>query len=305
MAIVSRDSRFGDLVDPNATVEKIATGFQFTEGPVWHSRNRNLTFSDVRAGIMYRWTQQGGNAVFRQPSAGGNGNTYDTAGRLLTCEHAGRRVSRTATDGTIQTVVGEYQGKPLNSPNDVITTPDGDIIFTDPPYGLRQPDGSIVGQEIPFNGVFRVSARTGELSLLVDDFERPNGLVLRADGRQLLIADTAREHVRAFDIAENGSLTNDRVFVNHFEGRTGSGSAARPDGMKLDSQGNLYIAANTMEGVWVFDSAGRPLGEIGLPETPANLAWGGDDWQTLFVTATTSVYRIQMKVAGQPVPIKA
>jgi sugar lactone lactonase YvrE len=305
MAIVARDSRLGDLVDLNATVEQIATGFQFTEGPVWHSRNRTLTFSDVRGGTMYRWSEQGGAAIFRQPSAGGNGNTYDTSGRLITCEHAGRRVSRTALDGTIETVVGEYQGKRLNSPNDVITTPDGDIIFTDPPYGLRQPDGSIVGQEIPFNGVYRVSAGTGALTLLVDDFERPNGLVLRDGGRQLLIADTAHERVRAFDLAPDGSLTNDHVFVSRFEGRSGTDSPARPDGMKLDALGNLYIAANTMEGIWVFDTDGKQLGEIGLPETPANLAWGGDDWRTLFVTATTSVYRIQMKVAGQPVTINA
>ena len=304
MAIVIRDSRLSELVDPNATVDKIATGFQFTEGPVWNSRARTLTFSDVRGGTMYRWTEQGGAGVFRQPSGGGNGNTYDTAGQLLTCEHAGRRVSRTTLDGTIETVAGEYQGNRLNSPNDLITTPEGDIIFTDPPYGLRQPDGSIVGQEVPFNGVYRVSARTGELSLLVDDFERPNGLVLTADGKQLLIADTAHAHVRAFDVAADGSLTNDHVLADRFERRTGSDSAARPDGMKLDSLGNLYVAANTMEGIWVFDETGRPLGEIGLPETPANLAWGGDDWQTLFVTATTSVYRIRMKVAGQPVTIR-
>jgi len=245
----------------------------------------------------------GGVEVFRRPSGGGNGNTYDSAGRLITCEHAKRRVSRTALDGTIETLASHYDGKRLNSPNDVIVTPGGDIIFTDPPYGLRTPDGSIHGQELPFNGVFRLSAHSGELSLLVDDFDRPNGLVISDDGSRLFVADTAREHVRVFDLAPDGSLTNSRLFVDRFEGRTGTGTPARPDGMKLDSRGNLYVAANTVEGIWVFSPAGELIGQIGLDETPANLAWGGDDWRTLFVTATTSVYRVPMKVAGQPVVI--
>lgn len=304
MAIVAFASRLGELVDLDAQIEQIATGFEFTEGPVWHHRDRTLTFSDVRGGSMYRWTEAGGVEVFRRPSGGGNGNTYDSAGRLITCEHANRRVSRTAPDGTIETLAGHYQGKRLNSPNDVIVTPDGDVIFTDPPYGLRAVDGSIQGQELPFNGVFRWSARSGELSLLTDDFDRPNGLVLSDDGSRLFIADTAQEHVRIFDVAPDGGLTNDRPFVPYFHDRNGSRIPARPDGMKLDSQGNLYVAANTREGVWVFSPAGELLGQIGLPETPANLAWGGDDWRTLFVTATTSVYRLPMKVAGQPVSIQ-
>jgi sugar lactone lactonase YvrE len=301
MAIVAVDGRLGELVDLAAPIEQIASGFQFTEGPVWHSRDRTLTFSDVRGGSMYRWTEGGGVEVFRRPSGGGNGNTYDREGRLITCEHDNRRVSRTALDGAIETVAGDYRGKRLNSPNDVILAPDGDIIFTDPPYGLRQPDGSIQGQELPFNGVFRVSARTGELTLLVDDFDRPNGLVMSDDGSRLLVADTAREHVRVFDVAADGSLSNGRELVGQFRGQTGTLPPARPDGMKLDSRGNLYVAANTEEGIWVFSPEGDLIGQIGLPETPANLAWGGQDWRTLYVTATTSVYRLPMKVAGQPV----
>ncbi|HTE83270.1 MAG TPA: SMP-30/gluconolactonase/LRE family protein [Dehalococcoidia bacterium] len=301
MAIVAADRRLNDLVDPDAKPEQIATGYNFTEGPVWASSSKNLTFSDVRGDTMYRWTEAEGATVFRRPSQGSNGNTYDRRGRLVTCEHAGRRVSRTAADGSIETVASHYQGNRLNSPNDVVVTAGGDVIFTDPPYGLRQPDGSIVGQEVPFNGVYRVPANGSEITVLADDFERPNGLVLTAGESHLLIADTAREHVRVFELTPGGALTNDRIFVDRFEGRTASGSPARPDGMKLDSLGNLYIAANTSEGVWVFDSAGEYLGTIGLDETPANLAWGGDDWRTLFITATTSVYRLQMKVAGQPV----
>jgi gluconolactonase len=251
---------------------------------------------------MYRWTESAGAATFRDPSQVGNGNTYDGERRLVTCEHAGRRVSRTAADGNIETVASHYQGNRLNSPNDVVVSRSGDVIFTDPPYGLRQPDGSIVGQEVPFNGVYRVSANGGSITVLVDDFVRPNGLVLTADESHLLIADTEHGHIRIFELTPGGALRNGRIFVDNFPGRTGQQAGPRPDGMKLDEHDNLYVAANTSEGIWVFDSTGAFLGTIGLDETPANLAWGGDDWRTLYVTATTSVYRIPMKVAGQPVP---
>lgn len=302
MAIAAADARLSELVDLNAKPDRIATGYQFTEGPVWDGRAKNLTFSDVRGGIMYRWTEAGGASVFRQPSQFGNGNTYDPEWRLVTCEHSGRRVSRTDAGGNIETVVSHYQGNRLNSPNDVVVTRGGDIIFTDPPYGLRQPDGSIVGQEVPFNGVYRVSANGGSITVLADDFERPNGLVLTADESHLLIADTAHGHVRIFELTPGGALRNGRIFVDTFPGRTGQEHGPRPDGMKLDERDNLYVAANTSEGVWVFDSSGTFLGTIGLDETPANLAWGGDDWRTLFITATTSVYRVRMNVGGQPVP---
>jgi gluconolactonase len=302
MPIVMRDRRFSELVSPDATPERIATGYQFTEGPLWHSRERTLIFSDVRSGVMHRWTDRDGARVFRNPSGVGNGNTYDPQMRLLSCEHEGRRVSRTVADGSVETLVSRYEGKRLNSPNDVICTRDGDVIFTDPPYGLRQPDGTFGPQEIPFNGVYRFSA-AGGLTILVDDFDRPNGLVLSQDGSRMFIADTAHEHVRVFDVGADGSLRNGAIFVEGFAAKVGATATARPDGMKLDSRGNLYVAANTIEGVWVFSPEGDLLGTIGLDETPANLAWGGDDWRTMFITATTSVYRLQMNVAGQAVPI--
>jgi gluconolactonase len=302
MPTVVANTRLTELVDPNAKPEKIATGFQFTEGPLWDSAAKTLTFSDERDNTMYRWTEAAGASVFRKPSQGSNGNTYDQAGCLITCEEGSRRVSRTNADGSIETVASHYQGSRLNSPNDVIVTRTGDVVFTDPPYGLRQPDGSIVGQELPFCGVFRVTATGGNIFVLADDFERPNGLVLSDDESHLLIADTERGHVRIFDMTAGGALRNGRIFVDQFPGRTGVGRGPRPDGMKLDSLGNLYVAANTEEGVWVFDQEGEFLGTIGLDEAPANLAWGGDNWQTLFVTARTSVYRIPMKISGQPVP---
>ena len=292
------DPRLENLVDPAATPEKIAGGCIFTEGPLWSHRDQVLTFSDVRGDAMYRWTESGGQQVYRKPSQVANGNTNDREGNLVTCEHRGRRVSRTYPDGRVETTVDNYQGKKLNSPNDVVGAPNGDLYFTDPPYGLRQPDGTFAPGEYGTNGVFRISAADGSLTLLVDDFERPNGIVISVDGRQLLIDDTDRHHVRAFDLGSDGTLSNGRVFADVTHG----GTVGRPDGMKLDAQGNLYVTANTAEGVWVYAPDGTLLGFIGTPEPPANCAWGGPENQTLFITANTSVYRIRMKVSGQPIP---
>jgi gluconolactonase len=299
VAIEALNSRLEQLIDVNQEPEQIASGCVFTEGPIWNPRERTLIFSDVRTGIMRRWSEQGGVEVFRDASNSGvaNGNTYDRLGNLLTCEHAGRRISRTTPDGQIETVVDRFEGKRLNSPNDLIVLPNGDIIFTDPTYGLRQPDGSIAGQEYDFAGVFRFTPATGTLEVLADDFDAPNGLAMTDDLSKLYVCDTRQQHIRVFDVDSEGGLSNGRVFVEaKHDGREG-----RPDGMKLDSQGNVYLAANSPEGIWVFSAEGELLGFIGVGESPANLAWGGDDWRTMFVTAQTSVYRLQMKVPGQPV----
>lgn len=296
MAITVLDDRLGELVDLNVEPERIATGFVFTEGPLWQPVERELTFSDVFGNVMYRWTKAGGTRVFRRPSQGANGNTWDRQGCLITCEHLGRRVSRTNPNGSLDAVALAYKGKLLNSPNDVICLGKGDIIFTDPPYGLWRPDGSFGAQDMPFQGVYRVSASDGSIELLADDFDRPNGLAMTDDGRRLYVADTSRHHVRAFNLDEGGGVAGGEVFVEVVH----EGTKGRPDGMKLDERGNLYVAANTQEGVWVYSPEGKLLGLIRLPETAENLAWGGEDWRTLFVTATSSVYRLPMKVAGQP-----
>jgi len=298
-ATVVLDARLEALVEPAATAEKIAGGCVFTEGPVWSHKDSSLIFSDVRGNTMYRWTEAGGQKVIRQPSGVSNGNTYDRAGNLVTCEHENRRVSRTLSDGTVETLVSHYQGKRLHSPNDVVGATNGDLYFTDPPYGLRQPDGTFAAGEIPFNGVYRIAASDGSLTALVEDFDRPNGIVISNDGRQLYVDDTDRHHVRVFDLGANGTLSNGRLFAEVTHG----GTIGRPDGMKLDSQGNLYVTANTAEGVWVYAPDGALLGFIGVPEGPANCAWGGPDNRTLFITACTSVYRLQMKVSGQPIPL--
>jgi gluconolactonase len=295
-ATIVHDARLGALVDSATTLEKIAGGCIFTEGPVWRQKDESLIFSDIQGDTLYRWTAAGGQEVFRRPSGQANGNTYDRAGRLISCEHQNRRVSRTLPDGSVETLLSHYAGKRLNSPNDVVGAPNGDLYFTDPPYGLRQPDGTFGPQELAFNGVYRIAAADGSVTAVADDFYRPNGLVISNDGRQIYIDDTHRHHVRVFDLGVDGGLTNGRVFVDVSHGET----TGRPDGMKLDTQGNLYVAANTLDGIWVYAPDGALLGCIGVPEPPANLAWGGPDHRTLFITATTSVYRLQMKVSGQP-----
>ena len=290
------DQRLTAVVEPDLDPEKIAGGFVFTEGPVWQVRDQSLIFSDVQGDAMYRWTRSSGSEVFRRPSAGANGNTYDPAGNLISCEHEGRRVSRTLSNGSIEDVATNYQGKRLNSPNDVICAANGDVFFTDPPYGLRQADGTFLPGELAFSGVFRVSGADGSVTLLADDFAKPNGLVVRDGGKQILIDDTDNHVVRALDIGPDGGLSAGRIFADISYKDT----VGRPDGMKLDSRGNLYVAANTDEGVWVFDPDGVLLGFIGVPEPPSNIAWGEEDWSILFITARSSVYRLPLKVAGQP-----
>jgi sugar lactone lactonase YvrE len=294
------DASFEWLVDPHAPIENIATGFTFTEGPVWHSQNRRLLFSDIPNDTLYVWTQDDGQQVFRKPSGQGNGNTFDRQGRLLTCEHANRRVSRTARDGSVETLASHYDGKRLNSPNDVICASNGDVYFSDPPYGLRQPDGSFKGQELPYYGVFRWSAAGEQLTMLIDDFERPNGLALNAQETELYICDTEHHHVRVFERSADGWLRHGRVCAQLIHGDV----LGRADGMKLDVEGNLYVAGNTPEGIWVFNPGGKLIGFISVGELAANLAWGGDDWHTLYITARTSVYAVPMKIPGQPVVIR-
>ncbi|HEU0075916.1 MAG TPA: SMP-30/gluconolactonase/LRE family protein [Dehalococcoidia bacterium] len=299
MAVVALDERLYDLVDADVAVERLATGFVFTEGPLWDRRDNTLLFSDTRTAIMRRWNEHDGSvSVFRDPSNLGNGNTWDKDSNLLTCEQkVTRRIARTLPDGRVENVVDRFGDARLHCPNDIICALNGDILFTDPIFWLRQPDGTIVGQEYPTTGVFRYRLADGELMLLADDFPAPNGLALSDDDSVLYVCDTRERHIRAFGVRQDGSLTNDRVFCefrhDDIEGR--------PDGMKLDTQGNVYCAANGPEGVWVFDPQGVLLGFIGVGESPANIAWGGDDWQTLYVCAQTSVYRLRTKAPGQPV----
>jgi gluconolactonase len=267
------------------TVKQLATGFQFTEGPLWDP-DGFLIFSDIPANKIMKWTPPDKVDTFRDPSGNSNGMTFDLQGRLIVCEHGNRRVSRTDRDGNVTTVADRYQGKRLNSPNDVVVRSDGSIYFTDPPYGVEDDE-----RELDFQGVYRI-ALDGTLSLLADDFDRPNGLAFSPDEKVLYIADSSqRRHLRAFDVEPDGSLKNGRVFV----AMSGPGRGG-PDGMKVDQEGNVFSPGPG--GMWVIDKTGTHLGTIPVKEVPANCAFGETDLKTLYMTARRSLYSVRVKVPG-------
>lgn len=294
MVLDVRDSRLLDLVDAAAVVEQLTTGCQFTEGPLWDAAGQFLLFSDIPANKIRKWDARSGKTVFREPSGKSNGLTYDKGGHLIACEHANRRVSRTTADGQVVTIASHYQGKRLNSPNDVVVKSDGSIYFTDPPYGLTSAYGVEAEKELDFQGVYRLSPGGETLTLLVDDFERPNGLCFSPDESILYINDTERLHVRAFDVESDGKISNGRIFGEE------EGEGGKPDGMKVDLHGNVYVTGPC--GIWIFAPDGTHLGVLLVPERAANLVWGGDGWNNLFITASTSIYRVACKVAGVAVP---
>jgi gluconolactonase len=284
---------FRRIVSEGVKVERLGTGFQFTEGPVWNVKGEHLLFSDLFAGRIMKWTPKDGISEFRAPSGESNGLTLDRRGRLIACEHANRRVSRTEEDGAIVTIASHYKGKRLNSPNDVVVKSDGSVYFTDPPYGLSPAFGAFRGQELPFYGVYRLLPDSDHLDLLIDD-SVPNGLAFSPDESLLYIADTEMSHVRVFNINKDGKIKGGRIFAEI------SGEMPGPDGIKVDSEGNVYTTGKG--GIWVFNPEGRRLGIVPVPELPANLSWGDRDWKTLYVTARTSLYRVRLNLAGIPLP---
>jgi len=286
------NSEFRRIVPEGVKVERLGTGFQFTEGPVWNVKGGYLLFSDIPANRIKKWTPKDGISDFRFPSGKSNGLTFDRRGRLIACEHANRKVSRTEEDGTIVTIASHYKGKKLNSPNDVVVKADGSVYFTDPPYGLNPTFGTFEEQELTFYGVYRVSPNGDNLSLLIDD-SVPNGLAFSPDESLLYVADTEMNHIRVFNVNDNGKTTNGRIFAEI------SGEPLAPDGMKVDLEGNVYVTGKG--GIWVLNPEGRRLGIITVPELPANLCWGDRDWKTLYITARTSIYRVHLIIAGIPV----
>jgi len=277
------------LIAKGATVEKVAGDFGFVEGPVWH-RDGFLLFTDIPRNRIMKWHPKDGVSVFREASNNANGLAFDRDGRLMACEHGARRVSRTEASGVIVSAVERLDGKRLNSPNDLAFASDGAIYFTDPPYGLPK---QTEGKELDFNGVYRLSP-AGELIVLVKDFERPNGIGFSPDRKTLYVADTAKLHVRAFDVKRDGTLANGRVFGEMKP--WASNIQGGPDGLKVDVKGNVYITG--AGGVWVFDKTGKTLGVIQTPEVPANCGFGDADFQTLYITARTGLYRIRLNVKG-------
>lgn len=262
-----------DLV--TGRVETVREGFEFTEGPLWLPEGR-LIFSDIPADTIYA----ADGSVVRSPSGKSNGLTLDPQGRLVACEHGNRRVSRTERDGTVTTVADAYEGKRLNSPNDVVVRSDGTIFFTDPPYGL---DGRPA--ELDVQGVYAISP-AGAIRLIADDFTKPNGLTFSPDESILYIADTEHSHIRAFDVASDGTLSNGRLFCE----------VQRPDGMKTDRDGRIWTTA--ADGMEVFAPDGARLAALPFPQRPANCAFGDEDGKTLYVTARTGVYRVRCATEG-------
>ncbi len=280
------------IVPKDLRLEQLTTGFWFTEGPVWCGDT--LLFSDIPRNRIMRLSLHGESSettVFRSPSGYSNGLTLDKSGRLIACEHGTRRVTCRDTDGSLSWLIDQYEGLKLNSPNDVVVKSDGSVYFTDPPYGLANPD---LQQELSFSGVYRFSP-DGKLTLLVDDFEGPNGLAFSPDESILYVDDSARFHIRAFDVKPNGQLKNGRIFLDMQAPEDGL-----PDGMKIDGQGNIYCTGPG--GIWIMSPEGECLGRIILAELPANLAWGDADWKSLYVTARSSIYRLRMLEPGIAVP---
>ena len=275
------DRGFEPILSPDTAVRRIATGFEFTEGPAWLARGQFLLFSDIPADTIYRWTEPEGHTIWRRPSHQANGNTEDPQGRLVTCEHGSRSVTRTEDDGAITTLVSTHQGKKLNSPNDLAVGRDGAIWFTDPPYGIRPEQA-----EQPANYVFRLDPGAAEPVPVADDFSRPNGLCFSPDQKFLYIADSDAElhHIRRFRVGSDGSLAAGEVFVTIDPGM--------PDGIRTDRTGRLFSTA--ADGVHIFSPEGKLLGKIETPQSASNCAFGGPARNTLFITAVDSVWAVDL-----------
>ncbi len=282
------DSKIREIIPEKAMLEQVATGFGFTEGPIWCGDY--LLFSDIPGNRIIRLQMRSHGpeiTTFRFPSGNSNGLTLDKSGRLIACEHSTRRVTRTEIDGSVRVLADSYRGKRLNSPNDVVVRSDGNIFFTDPTFGLGNPPK---WKEVPSNGVYRI-ALDGELVLLADDFNMPNGLAFSPDETVLYVNDTAQRHIRAFDVSPEGGIDNGRVLIEMKLPEAGA-----PDGMKVDLQGNVYCTGPG--GIWITEPGGKRLGRILMPELPSNFAWGDSDWKTLYITARTSVYRLKLAAPG-------
>jgi gluconolactonase len=261
-------------------VEKVASGYAFTEGSVW-SREGFLLFSDVPSNRIMRWIPGKGTDAFREESNGANGNTFDAQGRLYTCESRSRRVTRTDKKGKIEVLAERWMGRRLNAPNDIVVRKDGQIYFTDPAFG-NQADA----RELDFYGVYHITPK-GELAVIAKPVGRPNGIALSPDGRILYVANSDDRNLRAYDVARDGTISNERVLI--------SGINGPPDGIRVDEKGNLYVTCNQLT---VYSAEGKLLDSIVIPETPANCAFGDPDFQTLYITGRTSVYRIRLNVKG-------
>jgi gluconolactonase len=291
------DERFRKYVVVLAKVERLATGFRWAEGPVWFGDGRHLLLSDIPNDRIMRWDEQTGEAtVFRQPANYANGNTRDRAGRLVTCEHGTRRVTRTEYNGSITVLADSWDGKPLNSPNDVVVTSDGSVWFTDPAFGISGDyEGHRAEAELPTN-LYRIDGDTGKLFVAASEIRSPNGLAFSPDESTLYVVQSRaipRRNIIAFDVAGN-SLTNQRVLIDAGDGI--------PDGLRVDEDGNLWcgwgMGTPELDGVRIFAPDGDPIGHITLPERCANVTFGGKSKNRLFMAAGTSLYALNVNTRG-------
>lgn len=276
---------FWNLVDRNAKLATVASGFGFTEGPVWDERGF-LYVSDEALNKIFR-VENDGKKTEVISLGDPDGNTYDRRHRLIDCASVLRAIIEVTPDGKYSILADHYQGNKFNSPNDVIVGPDGDFYFTDPTLDLVAGEK----QEIPFQGVYRLDGK-GNVTLLTKDLTQPNGLAFSPNGKHFYVDDSEQRNIREYDVAPDGSLVNGRIFGKEPGGK----DDGVPDGIKVDTNGNIYVTGP--KGIWVWDSHGHHVGTIDLPEQPANLTWGDKDYQTLYITATTSVYSLRMKAKG-------
>jgi gluconolactonase len=277
--------QFWNLLDHNAKLSVVGTGFGFTEGPVWDQAGF-LYVSDETINKIYRLRPNGKKEeviALGDP----DGNTFDLQHRLIDCASVLRAIIEVTPDGKYKVLADHYDSKKLNSPNDVIVGPDGALYFTDPTLDLVAGEK----QEIPFQGVYRLDAK-GNVQLLTKDLTQPNGLAFSPDGKHFYVDDSERRNIRVYDVAADGALRNGRIFGEEPGGK----DDGVPDGIKVDRNGDLFVTGP--KGIWVWDAEGKHLGTIVMPEQPANLNWGDKDYRTLYITATTSVYRLPTKVRG-------
>jgi len=297
------DPRFEKLRQGNAAVERLYTGCRWAEGPVWFGDGHYLLWSDIPNNRILRWTEESGEvSIYRQPSNYSNGNTRDKQGRLITCEHDSRRVTRTEYDGTITVLMDRYQGKRLNAPNDAVVHSNGSIWFTDPGYGIMSNyEGHVADFELPAN-VYRLDPASGEATVVASDLAKPNGLCFSPDESKLYIVDTGQpagkpHPIRVYDVVNGKTLSNGRLFCN-----MGAGGS---DGIRCDVDGNVWSAAGWAgegyDGVHVFAPDGKLIGKILLPETCANLCFGGTKRNRLFMAASQSLYSLYVNTQGAPV----
>ena len=275
-------------------LECLYTGCRWTEGPAYFPAGRYLTFSDIPNDRIMRWDEAtGAVGVFRHPAGYANGHTIDRQGRLVSCEQGPRRVTRTEHDGSVTVLADGWEGKRLNSPNDIVERADGSLWFTDPAYGIDSDyEGFQADSEIGACYVFRLDPVTGELRMVADDFDRPNGLAFSADERRLYVVDSRRQHMRVFDVTDDSQLTGGEVFATC--------NAGNFDGIRLDTAGRVWAAAH--DGLHCFDPDGTLIGKLHVPEVVANFTFGGAKRNRLFICASSSLYSIMVKVTGVSYP---